>query len=111
MFGIDKMAPLLLRIKLPQIFVIFKNGWLFTAASEESEIAAFHVIRFLTHNKNSFRYSFLTELKISKNSHLRAYTLYRISLTMRSLEIRTQRIFNYLTKQNMKLGSDSVLNQ
>ena len=48
MFGIDKMAPLLLRIKLPQIFVIFKNGWLLTAASEESEIAAFHIIRFLT---------------------------------------------------------------
>ena len=110
MFGIDKMAPLLLRIKLPQIFVIFKSGWLLTAASEESEIDAFLVIRFLTH-KNSFRYSFLTELKISKNSHLRAYTLYRISLTMGSLEIRTQRIFNYLTKQNMKLGSDSVLNQ
>ena len=30
---------------------------------------------------------------------------------MRSLEIRTQRIFNNLIQQNQKLGSDSVLQQ
>ena len=30
---------------------------------------------------------------------------------MRTLEICTQRIFNNLTKQNEKLGSDCVLNQ
>ena len=35
--------------------------------------------------------------------HVRTNTLYRISLTMRSLEIPTQRIFNNFIKQNQKL--------
>ena len=46
-----------------------------------------------------------------KNSHFRTYSLYRTSVTMRSLEILTQRIFNNLIKQNQKLESDSVLKQ
>ena len=46
-----------------------------------------------------------------KNSHVRTYSLYRASVTMRSLEILTQRIFNNLIKQNQKLESDSVLKQ
>ena len=46
-----------------------------------------------------------------KNSHVRTYSLYRASVTMRSLEILTQRIFNNLIKENQKLESDSVLKQ
>ena len=40
---------------------------------------------------------------------MRTYSLYRTSVTMRSLEIRTQIIFNNLIKQNQKLASDFVL--
>ena len=46
---------------------------------------------------------------ISKISHVKTYTLYRISVIIRSLQIRTQRIFNNLIKQNQKVSSDSVL--
>ena len=49
--------------------------------------------------------------RISKNSQTRTYSLYRASVTMWSLEIRTQRIFNNLIKQNQKLASDFVLKQ
>ena len=38
-------------------------------------------------------------------------TFNKISVTLRSLEIRAKRIFNNSIKQNQKLGSDSVLNQ
>ena len=71
MFSIDKMLPFLLTMNLPRIFTIysglsvcnltkgrtlqpvflgeiFENGWLRTAASEQSEITACDVIQFLT---------------------------------------------------------------
>ena len=47
----------------------------------------------------------LLNYKISKNSHVRNYTLYRISATMRSLEICTQRLFSNSIKENQKLRS------
>ena len=38
--------------------------------------------------------------RVSKSSHVRTYSLYRIIVAMRSLEILTQIIFNNLIKQN-----------
>ena len=65
LFGIEKMSTLLLKIALPQILPnslwylwknlppvfsgeIFEFGGLWTAASEQSEMAACNVIRFVT---------------------------------------------------------------
>ena len=51
------------------------------------------------------------EYRISKNSQARTYSLYRASVTMTSLEIRTDRFFNNLIEQNQKLAADFVLKQ
>ena len=72
-----------------------------------------NVIRFLT-IKISFGILLNVTLnisyyRISKNSQVRTYGLYRASMIRRSLGIRTQRIFNNLIKQNQKLASDFVL--
>ena len=71
---------------------VFENGWLWMAASEQSETAACNVIWFLT-------------IKISSSNikFLKITTSEPILVTMRSLEILTQRIFNNLIKQNQKL--------
>ena len=52
----QSLCNLTKRVTLPPVFPgeIFKNGWLRTAASEQSKIATYNVIRFLT-VKISFR--------------------------------------------------------
>ena len=71
---------------------VFENGWLWMAAFEQSETAACNVIWFLTIKVSSSNIEFL---KITTSEP--------ILVTMRSLEIPTQRIFNNLIKQNQKL--------
>ena len=97
------------RRTLPPVFSgeIFENGWLWTAASEQSKIFACNVIRFLT-------IKFLSALfhNVTLNVNVEFLKIvYKTSVTMRSLEIRTQRILNNLIRQNQKLGCDSVLRQ
>ena len=85
----------------------FENEWLWTTASAQSKDSCLcNVIRFFT-------IKILFNILITQepvNDHVRTFTLYRISVTMRPLEIPTQRIFNHLIKQNQKLGYDPVLN-
>ena len=103
---------------LPLVFSrgTFDNGYLWKAASEQCEKAACNIIRFLT-LKNSFGFLLYVRLHkysyyiISKNNRVRTYTLYRLSVNMRSLKIPAPRNFNNLIRQNQKLGSDSDLNQ
>ena len=67
-----------------------KFSQLWTAASEQFKIASSDLIRFL-----------ITGIFSAGLEH----PLYKISVTMRYLENRTQRIFNNSIKQKQKLGS------
>ena len=67
-----------------------KFSQLWTAASEQFKIASSDLIQFL-----------ITGIFSAGLEH----TLYKISVTMRYLENRTQRIFNNSIKQKQKLGS------
>ena len=114
-FSKQSLCNLTKRMTLPLLFPgeIFQNGWLWTAASEQSRIAACNFIRFLR-IKIFFRILYKITLNVNIDFLKIATSQPIVSKEQAwpwSLEIRIEKIFNYLIKQNQKLGSDSVLQQ
>ena len=127
MFGINKMTSIPMKTvylyKLPlksgcskksckiskKAFLVafsletFENWWLCMAASKQFKIASFHLIQFLMIVIVSA--GVLSHVTRKVHIKILQHSLYRISVTMRSLENHTQRIFNNSIKQNQKLGS------
>ena len=92
----------------------FRNGWLWTDASEEFKLASFDLIQLLI--KAIFQMVFFYIVTpwrsmVTRNVYIKVlklavleHILYRISVTMRSSEYCTQRSFNNSVVQNQVLG-------
>ena len=62
------------------------------AASEQSKIAACNVIQFLTIKFLSvFFYNLTLQYRVSKNSHVRTYAFYKISVILRDSQVKSKR--------------------
>ena len=102
---------------LPPVFSgeIFENGWVWTAAFEQSKIAACNVIRFLTIKiLSAFFYNVtlnIEYLKIATSETTSEITSLQNKRDHEVLRDSHPMNFNNLIKQNQKLGSDSVLKQ